>query len=147
MKIYKVRDVKTPTRGTTKSAGIDFYIPNDFETVILHPQQDVLIPSGIKACVPDNYMLMGADKSGIATKKKLGLGAKIVDSDYLGEIHIHLFNNGHEPVIIESGDKIAQFILVPVSHEPVEEVTDFNMLLKSDVSERGDGGFGSTGVK
>lgn len=160
MKIAKVRDVKTPARGTAKSAGIDFYVPNDFARIILLPHQDVLIPSGIKADIPEGYMLMAAEKSGIVTSKHatilagrkpkpeafttvMILGAKIVDEDYQGEIHIHLINIGHEPAIIEPGMKIAQFILIPVLYESITEVSESDLFL--EVSERGEGGFGSTG--
>lgn len=160
MKIAKVRNVKTPVRGTEKSAGIDFFVPDDFIETILSPQRDLLIPSGIKANVPKGYMLMAAEKSGVVTSKKavitagrepkpgafnsiVVLGAKIVDEDYQGEIHIHLVNVGHEYVTIKPGMKIAQFILVPVSYDIVEEVSETELF--SEVSDRGDGGFGSTG--
>ena len=134
MRFSKVRDVKTPERGTPKSAGIDFFIPNDFAPKMLFSQDDVLIPSGIKAELPEGYILMGADKSGIAVseyalqlaKKNIPnnflrscliVGAKIVDEDYQGEIGIHVINVGPETVRLLPGMKIAQFILVPVSYE------------------------------
>ena len=97
MKIVKVRNVKTPDRGTNKSAGIDFYIPEDFAPKMLFPHTDILIPSGIVAKIPEGYMLMGADKSGVVVSEdgyertKLGprkrkpfpspliIGAKIID--------------------------------------------------------------------
>lgn len=160
MKIAKVRDVKTPVRGTNKSAGIDFFVPNDFKPVTLSPHYDLLIPSGIKANVPEGYMLMAAEKSGVTTSRLAAiraartpkkeafetvtvLGAKIVDEDYQGEIHIHIINVGSEPVVIKPGTKIAQFILVPVSYAKIEEVPENE--LYSEISDRGEGGFGSTG--
>ena len=159
MKIAKVRDVKTPERGTEKSAGIDFFVPNDFNTIILGPGRDLLIPSGIKAAVPEGFMLMAAEKSGVVTSKNativagrtpkptaydsiIILGAKIVDEDYQGEIHIHLINVGDAPVIIKPGTKIAQFILVPVSYDNIEVVPEEQLFSK--ITKRGDGGFGST---
>lgn len=160
MKIAKIRNVKTPVRGTDKSAGIDFFVPDDFVETTLPPQRDLLIPSGIKANVPKGYMLMAADKSGVVTSESAAiaagrtpkpgaytstvvLGAKIVDEDYQGEIHIHLVNVGKEYVTIKPGTKIAQFILVPVLYDAVEEVPETELF--SEVSDRGDGGFGSTG--
>ena len=160
MKIAKTRNVKTPERGTEKSAGIDFFVPNDFKSVVIRPGRDLLIPSGIKAAVPEGFMLMAAEKSGVVTSKSAAvaagrtpkptaydsiiiLGAKIVDEDYQGEIHIHLVNVGDDAVKIEPGTKIAQFILVPVSYENVEVVPEDQLF--SEVSDRGDGGFGSTG--
>lgn len=160
VKFAKVRDVKSPERGTAKSAGIDFFIPNDFTKTVVNPGEDVLIPSGIKAQLPEHYMLMAAEKSGVVTSKqaceKIGrkpkfgafnsviiLGAKIVDEDYQGEIHIHLVNVGKDSIRLLPGMKIAQFILVPVSYDGLEEVPEKELFEK--VSERGDGGFGSTG--
>jgi dUTP pyrophosphatase len=142
MKIVRTRDVKLPSRGTSRSAGIDFFVPNDQEPVMLLPGEDALIPSGIRANVPSGYMLMAANKSGVATKSKLIKGAEIVDEDYTGEIHIHVFNNGNNSVLINPGTKLMQFILVPVNYEGVEEVDQ----LDNTESERGDKGFGSTGT-
>lgn len=159
MKFCKVRDVKSPVRGTGKAAGIDFFVPNNF-SVIIGPHTDLLIPSGIKAEIPEGYMLMAADKSGVVTTDmaciKIGripkedafespviVGAKIVDEDYQGEIHIHLINLGNKAVHIKPGMKIAQFILVPVSYEGLEEVPGTKLFSYS--SERGEGALGSTG--
>lgn len=162
MKIQKVRDVKTPTRGTSLSAGIDFYIPNDLGSIVVNSGHDVLIPSGIKAKLPHGYMLAAFEKSGVVTSadacKKAGrrvkpdalhsvviCGARIVDEDYQGEIHIHLINVGRRAVTLEPGMKIAQFILVPVSYEDIEVVEDN---LFTEATERGDRGFGfGTGNK
>lgn len=157
MKFAKVRDVKSPVRGTAKSAGIDFFVPNDCQPIKLFPQCDVLIPSGIKAAIPDNFMLMAAEKSGVVTsaeavaragrKVKPGaynsvitLGAKIIDEDYQGEIHIHLVNVGREIVTIKPGTKIAQFILVPVSYDELEEMPENELFIEA--TERGDKGIG-----
>ena len=160
MKFSKVRNVKSPVRGTGKAAGIDFFVPNFEKEFTLCPMQDLLIPSGIKMEIPEGYMLMGADKSGVVTSRYacLGagrdpkpeaftsvviLGAKIVDEDYQGEIHIHLVNVGNDTVFIKPGMKIAQFILMPVSYEELEEVPEEKLFSRS--SERGEGALGSTG--
>ena len=78
-------------------------------------------------------------------KKSLMVGACVVDSDYQGEIHLHLLNVGNERTVIAPGDKLVQFLLVPVDHCAVEEV-DVDTLFEEE-SERGAGGFGSTGDK
>ena len=162
MRYSKVRDVKSPTRGTGKAAGIDFFVPNFEKAICVQPGNDVLIPSGIKAEIPEGYMLMAADKSGVVTSKwacigagrkpkaeafdsSVIVGAKIVDEDYQGEIHIHLVNVGNAPVSIEPGSKIAQFILVPVSYEGLEEVPEKELFTRS--SDRGEGALGSTGSR
>lgn len=163
MKFSKVRDVKSPVRGTGKAAGIDFFVPNFCDSgkgLILNSGTDLLIPSGIKMEIPEGYMLMAADKSGVVTSKWacIGagrtpkpeafesiviLGAKIIDEDYQGEIHIHVINVGRHSVLIKPGMKIAQFILVPVSYEELEEVPEEELFSRS--SERGEGALGSTG--
>lgn len=151
MKIALVRDVKKPNRGTPESAGLDFYIPNDFKTtsknmkIFLSPGEDILIPSGVVADIPYGYMLMGSDKSGVCTKNKVIVGAKICDSDYQGEIHMHIINVGKGVVTFEPGEKIVQFILVAISLEDVD-IVDINDLFDNK-TERCTGGFGHTGNK
>lgn len=160
IRFSKVRDVKSPERGTFFSAGIDFFVPNDFKPTFVTSGRDILIPSGIKMDVPKGYMLMAADKSGVVTSKAAAenagrkpkpnafrspviLGAKIVDEDYQGEIHIHLINTGIDSICITAGMKIAQFILVPVSYALPIEVPEDELF--DETSTRGAGGFGSTG--
>lgn len=162
IRFLKTGDVKSPERGTVKSAGIDFFVPNDFnngQPLLLAPGEDVLIPSGIIVGLPENTMLMGADKSGIAsssTAKKLAgitpkkdahdtsliVGAKIIDEDYPGELHIHIINVGRVYASIRAGMKIAQFILVPIRYDSVIEVKNFSDL-QIPQTER-TGGFSST---
>lgn len=146
MKIFKTRAVKTPNRGTEKSAGIDFFIPDDFAKTIIKPNESILIPSGIKVNLPANTCLTFQNKSGVCTKKLLVIGAKIVDEDYQGEIHIHLINVGNISQTIEPGDKIAQGIVCPVIYESIEEVATLEECF-TETTQRGEGGFGSTGVK
>lgn len=145
MKISKIRSVKTPTRGTEKSAGLDFFVPDDFPEYSILPQRSVKIPSGIKAEVLKNHALIAFNKSGVATNKGLIVGAEVVDEDYQGEIHIHLINTTEKIVCIGPGEKITQFLLIPVSY--VEPVVVSEKDLFSDTTERGEGGFGSTGTK
>lgn len=147
MKFAKIRDVKTPTRGTQGSAGIDFYVPNDYPNSLrrIEPGDRYFIPSGIKANVPEGYALIAMNKSGVALKKGLMVGACVVDSDYQGEIHLHLVNVSDSFARIEAGEKLVQFLLVPVDHCNVE-VVDESELFEEETT-RGSGGFGSTGVK
>jgi dUTP pyrophosphatase len=142
MKIKLVRKVKAPSRGTTVSAGLDFYVPDDFKATKVWPGKSVLIPSGIKAQVPEGYALIAFNKSGVATKQGLIVGACVVDEDYEGEIHIHMMNVEDKVVDIIPGQKLVQFVLVPVNYQNVEVVNE----LPKRQSERGEGGFGSTGL-
>jgi len=142
MKVQKIRQVKTPNRGTDQSAGIDFFVPEDYPTTALKPGESVLIPSGIKAQVPAGYALIAFNKSGVATKQGLSVGACCVDEDYEGEIHLHMINTSSTIQTISTGQKLVQFILLPVSYAEVQEVTE----LKPRNTQRGAGGFGSTGL-
>mgnify|MGYP003705946701 CR=1 FL=1 len=145
LQVAKVRSVNTPNRGTEGSAGIDFYVPSDFATMTVAPGESCFIPSGIKANVPSGYALIAFNKSGIALNQSLDVGACVVDSDYQGEIHLHLFNVGQKSVEIAGGDKLTQFLLVPVDHCPVTVVDENSLFEESTI--RGSGGFGSTGIK
>lgn len=159
MKYTKIRDVKSLSRGTQQSAGIDFYIPNDWNwgaEYRIRPGERVLIPSGIKAQVPAGHALIAFNKSGVATKTGLIMGACVVDEDYQGEIHLSLINTNHDhevfaegsyvkidgTVVIKPGEKLAQFILLPVNYANPEETSIEELYL--EVTERGEGGFGST---
>lgn len=162
LKFTKVRDVKTPEYGTKGSAGIDFFVPNFGKPFVLPPQTDLLIPSGIIMNIPEGHMLLGADKSGVVTSRwacvgagrkpkddafnsPIIIGAKVIDWDYQGEMWIHLINTGSYAVQIEPGQKIAQFILVPIEHAKLKEVSADKIFTKE--TKRGKGGFGSTNKK
>lgn len=142
MRISKIRDVKTPTRGTSQSAGIDFYVPNDYEGIIVGPGQTVRIGTGVRVEIPANHALLGFNKSGVAFSG-LDMGACVIDEDYQGEINFHFFNPTNENVTIEAGQKLGQWILTPVVYCDIEVVDDAE--LHTVESERGEGAFGSTG--
>ena len=146
MKITKIKDVKTPTRANSTDAGVDFFIPNDYSgKTELFPGESCFIPSGIKVNVPEGYALIAFNKSGVATKKGLHVGACVVDCGYQGELHINLTNVSAEDQTIAAGDKIVQFVLLPLGDPSIELVEENN--LYEAVSTRGEGGFGSSGTK
>ena len=130
-----------PTRGTPKSSGLDFYSPTNLRIL---PGKDALIALDLKCILPNGYDLVVHDKSGVSTKKKLKVGAKVIDNDYRGVIHVHLFNLSDQDVTISKGDKIAQGILRKVEFADVFEVPTGTI---TDDTVRGSGGFGSTGSK
>lgn len=146
LRVALIRDVKPPTRGTAGSAGIDFFVPNDYPQSLctLAPGERCFIPSGVKANVPDGYALVAFNKSGVALKKQLFVGACVVDSDYQGEIHLHLVNTSNRHVEISPGEKILQFCLLPVDHGLISVVNEEDLF--SEITARGSGGFGSTGI-
>lgn len=172
LKICKVREVKTPARAHATDAGIDFFVPVDIDMetmtekckvtgcqpkmvwnddklvkISISPGESVLIPSGIKMRVPDGYMLQFTNKSGIAAKRHLLVGSSVVDSSYEGETNINLHNVGNTEQVIEAGDKIVQGILIPVKLDAVEDVGNEDILFAGSHSDRGSGGFGSSGIK
>lgn len=146
MKYLRVRDVKQPERGTELSAGIDLFIPNDFPTYTLQPGHSVFIPSGIKAKVPAGHALIFFNKSGIAAKRNLMVGACVVDEDYQGEMHLDLKNVGTEAQVLEAGSKITQMVCIPVNYVSLEEASSEEELFEGEITERGEGRTGSTGV-
>lgn len=122
-------------------------IPEDKVTsVTLNPLSRILIPSGIRVLLePKNSMLMAANKSGIVTKMGLIFGAEIVDSPYTGEVHISLINVSNNPVKLVAGEKLVQFIHVPVYQAEPEEIPEelYDEIAK-DWGTRGTKGFGSS---
>jgi dUTP pyrophosphatase len=143
MKYCKTRDVKSPTRGHYRDAGIDFFVPNDFLETTIKPGRQLIIDSGVKIDVPEGYALVAFNKSGIATKKQLLVGACVVDHGYQGSIHLNVHNVGTLEQLVEPGEKLVQFILLPLG-DPSLELVEEDKLFTSN-SERGDGKFGSTG--
>lgn len=164
MKYIKTLEVKSPNRGTTKSAGIDFFVPEhtfefveafisknsraniDINGIDIEPHGRVNIPSGIKANVPEGFALIAYNKSGVSLKYGLDTGACVVDEDYQGVIHLSLVNTTDEVVHIDYGQKIIQFILIPVFYDTLEEVENESECF-TETTERGSGAFGSTGTK
>ena len=143
LQIAKCRCVTTPNRAYKYDAGIDFYVPNFENPIALFPQQRKLIPSGIHAKIPHGYMLKAEDKSGVGIKKGLKYIGGVIDETYQGEIGICLFNTSDEKVMVHAGEKIIQFILIPVLYSTVELVGSLEELFP-EKTERGKNGFGST---
>ena len=146
MKISKIRNVKTPERGTALSTGLEFFVPNDFPGEhFLLPGDAVNIPSGIKVKVPHGFALVFMNKSGVAVKKGLQVGACVVDEDYQGEVHLHVRNTSTDVQSIKPGEKLVQALLIPVDYCDVEVVNVDE--LYEEGTQRGEGGFGSTGTE
>lgn len=145
IRIYKSRPVKSPTRGTEQSAGLDFYVPEDYNSApVLKPGEHVNIPSGVHVLLPAGTVLVFFNKSGVALKKRLQIGACVIDEDYQGEVHLHVTNIGRKSVVIKRGEKLAQALLLQVSYPKLVEETSLEDLYQH-TSTRGTGAFGSTG--
>lgn len=117
-------------------------------SIVIPPHERVLIPSGIKVWIePKDSALIATNKSGVAVKKGLDVGATTVDSIYTGEVHLSLTNTNAHYVDIACGDKIIQFIHTPVILSQMVEITEDEYNKISSGSTRGAGGFGSTGTR
>ncbi len=132
---------KLPTYGSAEAAGADLYACLE-ESVTVAPGESVWIPTGLALEVPKGCAGLIYARSGMACKRGLAPANKVgvVDSDYRGEVCVVLHNHGKAPQTIENGERIAQFVLTPVYTPIYEEVENL-----SD-SQRGNGGFGSTGT-
>lgn len=141
LKIKKVRDnAIIPTRGSEKAAGIDLYACLDGSTTIL-PGATAMIPTGIACDFPQGYFGMMFPRSSVGVKRHLVLAntSGIIDEDYKGEILMAFKNDGTQNQTIESGERLAQMILLPYA---IYNIIETDTLTES---ERGEGGFGSTG--
>ena len=131
---------------TQQIKNIDIKVSNKEVIICVPPGENVTIPSGIKVEIPYGYMGLFLNKSGVASKNDVIIGAQVIDTFYSGEVHVDLHNVGTRDFIITEGMKLAQMIMVPIlSCDLTEcEEEDLYAWMKPD-SVRGDGGFGSTG--
>jgi dUTP pyrophosphatase len=142
MKYTKIREVKTPNRGSYESAGLDFFIPKGLGIEVGAGNSE-LVPSGIKVNIPEGTMFQVCNKSGRAVKGLI-VGACIIDSDYQGELMFNVWNISDNTIKIGEGEKLVQLVLVPILLPTLIEVKEEDLF--SATTSRGDGGFGSTGV-
>jgi len=136
-----------PTRGNPSDAGLDVYFsPKARESVTIEPGQSVILSTGLKFGVPHGYMLEVKNRSSVASKRSLIVGACVVDSGYDGEVFVNLHNIGTEPQIVEPHTKIAQVVMTPVVSFRALETTNPDLYgwYPITISERGDGALGST---
>ena len=123
-----------PTRGHATDAGLDLYSP---KTMWLHPGRHAMIDTGIHMEIPDGYVGLITSKSGLMAKGITSRGT--IDAGYRGSIRAVLYNHGEEGYLVQEGDKIVQVVILPI------EIPDLEFVDKLSETERGDGGFGSTG--
>lgn len=130
----------TPTYGTDDSAGVDLYAGED-GVVLIAPGETKLISTGISMEIPKGYVGLLVARSSMAVKRDLAPANKVgvIDSDYRGEIKVALHNGGSQLQIIEVNERIAQLVIVPYLKATFEDAVELSN------SERGEGGFGSTG--
>jgi dUTP pyrophosphatase len=137
------RDYPLPQYATQGSAGVDLRACID-APLVLDPGAAQLIPSGIAIHIEDSgYAAIVLPRSGLGHKHGIVLGnlVGLIDSDYQGQIFVSCWNRGQTRFTIEPGERIAQLVIVPVAQVDFEVVNEFV------ASERGAGGFGSSGTK
>ena len=132
-----------PKYGTEFAAGADLYACMDAEAVTLAPGETKLIRTGIALEIPAGYAGFVFARSGLASKRGLAPANKVgvIDSDYRGELMVALHNHSRIPQSVENGERIAQMVILPYL------AVDFIESDTLDDTERGAGGFGSTGTK
>jgi len=139
-----------PVRANPSDAGLDLrWTPTEASetALVIPPNESILVPTGCTFGIPHGYMMEIMNKSGVAYKKRLIVGACVVDSGYEGEVFVNLHNIGTEPQTIEPGDKVAQAVVVPVVHARfvASETPDIYDWYPITISNRGTGALGSTG--
>ena len=142
LKIKKLREeAALPERKTPGSAGYDLCacIAGDFT---IEPGELVILPTGLAAEIPEGCAGMIFTRSGLGVKHGITVsnGVGVIDSDYRGEIHVGLRNNSQIAYTVSPGERIAQLIVIPVCLPEVVETEELSE------TERGAGGFGSTGI-
>ncbi len=141
-KLPHAKELALPSYETDSAAGMDIRAALD-ESIILKVGERILIPTGLIMALPNGYEAQIRPRSGLAIRNGITMlnSPGTIDSDYRGEIKVIAINHGQEDFVINHGDRIAQMVISPVVQLPVKEVSEL------DETERGEGGFGSTGVQ
>jgi len=151
LQYYMVRGNEfPPVRANPSDAGLDLrWVPMEARETVLRvaPGASILVPTGCKFAIPHGYMMEIKNKSGIAYKRQLLVGACVVDSGYEGEVFVNLHNIGSDTQILSPGDKVAQGVVIPVIHARfmASENPDIYDWCPITISNRGTGALGSTG--
>ena len=136
------KEVSLPKYETSGSSGMDLaaYIDSNIN---IDPGKTAIIPTGLALSIPKGFEVQIRPRSGLAAKQKISVlnTPGTIDADYRGEIKVILINLGQESFKVEKGLRIAQMVVCPIVQAQLKEVDDLNE------TERGKGGFGSTGAK
>jgi len=134
-------DLELPSYESPQAAGMDLRAALS-EPVTLAPGERTLVPTGFRMALPEGYEAQIRPRSGLAWRHGITMlnAPGTIDADYRGEVKVLVINHGAEPFVIRHGDRIAQMVIAPFSRLEIGEASTL------DATERGDGGFGSTGV-
>ena len=128
-------DAKLPTRAHEQDAGADLYSP---VSITVDPHSSAVIDTGVHMAIPDGFCGLLVSKSGLNVNHDI-TNTGLIDAGYTGSIRVKLYNHGNTPYLLSKGDKISQIVIIPVA------LCDFIQVDTLDDTERGCGGFGSTG--
>ena len=142
LKVYLENGAKMPTRAHATDAGLDIYSP---ESVIIYAGDSATIDTGVHIEIPVGYCGLLKSKSGLNVRHGI-TGEGVIDHGYTGSIRVKLYNNSRDEKMhfFEKGDKLIQLLIVPIETPELELVESIQELYGGD-TERGDGGFGSSG--
>lgn len=143
VKIVKLNpNAHIPTYGSASAAGADLYACIE-QTVCIQPGQTVLVPTGLSMEIEEGFAGFIYARSGLATKRGLAPANKVgvIDSDYRGQVMVSLHNHTNTPQSVEPGERVAQIVFAPVYQ------AQFCLVDALQETQRGTGGFGSTGTK
>ena len=132
--------IPLPYYATDGAAALDLHACTDGDVTIA-PHERVFVPTGIAVAIPEGYVGIMAVRSSMGAKHGINLanGIGVIDSDYRGQLHVTLYNTTESTYTVHSGDRIAQLLVMPVARPTLKVVEEL------PETERGTGGFGSTG--
>ncbi len=141
-KLPHAKDLALPGYETGSAAGMDIRAAL-VKPITLNPGERTLIPTGLQMALPEGYEAQIRPRSGLAIRNGITMlnSPGTIDADYRGEVKVIAINHGQDEFVINHGDRIAQMVIAPVIQLPIKEVSEL------DETDRGEGGFGSTGIQ
>lgn len=141
-RLSHAKDLPLPAYESSHAAGMDIRAALD-EPVVLQPGERALVPTGLQMALPEGHEAQIRPRSGLAYRNGITMlnTPGTIDADYRGEVKVLAINHGTDSFTINHGDRIAQMVIAPIRQFPVEEADEL------PDTERGQGGFGSTGVR
>ncbi len=136
------KNIELPKYETNGSSGMDLSANID-KQIKIEPGKTSIVPTGISVSIPKNFEIQIRSRSGLAAKSQISVlnSPGTIDADYRGELKVILINLGNKTFVVEKGTRIAQMVLCPIVKVKFKEVDNL------DNTDRGAGGFGSTGLK
>lgn len=140
-KLDHAKDLPLPSYESGSAAGMDIRAALE-QTIVLQPGERTLIPTGLQMALPHGYEAQIRPRSGLAIRNGITMlnSPGTIDADYRGEVKVIAINHGQEAFSVNHGDRIAQMVIAPIVQLPIKEVQQL------DETDRGEGGFGSTGI-